>query len=51
MTIEISRRDDGCELTLTNEMAPAIAEEWGEQTRDGWTQMLARLGAQLEDDQ
>lgn len=51
VTIEISRRDDGCELTLTNEMAPAIAEEWGEQTREGWTQMLARLGAQLEDDQ
>lgn len=51
VTIEISRRDDGCELTLTNEMAPAIAEEWGDQTREGWTQMLARLGAQLEDDQ
>ena len=49
VTVEIRPRDDGCELTLTTEMAPAIAEEWGEQTREGWTQMLARLGVQLED--
>jgi uncharacterized protein YndB with AHSA1/START domain len=49
VTVEIRPRDDGCELTATNEMALAIAEEWGEQTREGWTQMLARLGAQLED--
>jgi len=43
VTIEIVRRDTGCELTLTSEMTPEIYAEWGEQTREGWTRLLAAL--------
>ncbi|MCG6114259.1 MAG: SRPBCC domain-containing protein [Mesorhizobium sp.] len=49
VTIEIVRLDKGCELTLTNEMAPAMAEEWVERTLEGWTKMLAGLSDRLED--
>jgi uncharacterized protein YndB with AHSA1/START domain len=45
--IDIRRLDKGCELTLTNEMSPSIFEEWGEQTRGGWTKMLGALDALL----
>jgi uncharacterized protein YndB with AHSA1/START domain len=45
--IEIRRLDKGCELTLVNEMSPAIFAEWGEKTREGWTQMLNGLGGAL----
>jgi len=43
VTIEIVRRGTGCELTLTTEMTPDIYAEWGEQTRQGWSRMLAAL--------
>lgn len=48
VTIEIVRRDTGCELTLTSEMTPEIHAEWGEQTREGWARMLGTLAAVLE---
>jgi uncharacterized protein YndB with AHSA1/START domain len=48
VTVEIVRLDKGCELTLTNEMSPEIAEEWGEQTQEGWSMMLGRLAYMLE---
>ena len=48
VTIEIVRLDKGCELTLTSEMSPEIFAEWGEQTRAGWTRMLAGLASLVE---
>ena len=48
VTIEIVRLDSGCELTLTTEMSPAVYDEWGEATREGWTTMLGRLALMLE---
>lgn len=48
VTIEIRRLDKGCELTLVNEMSPAIYAEWGEKTREGWTQLLDGLAAAVE---
>lgn len=47
VTVEIVRLDKGCELTLTNEMSPEVHSEWGEQTREGWTKMLAALAREL----
>jgi uncharacterized protein YndB with AHSA1/START domain len=46
VTIEITPTDDGCELTLTQEMDAKWAE-WAERTRDGWAGMLGGLGAVL----
>jgi len=43
VTVEIVRRDTGCELTLTSEMTPEIHAEWGERTREGWATLLAAL--------
>lgn len=48
VTIDIRRLDDGCELTLTTEMSPAIYAEWGERTREGWTMMLNSLATMVE---
>jgi uncharacterized protein YndB with AHSA1/START domain len=48
VTVEIARQGSGCELTLTNEMSPAILAEWGESTREGWASMLDRLEAAME---
>jgi uncharacterized protein YndB with AHSA1/START domain len=48
VTIDIVRLDKGCELTLTSEMTPEIFAEWGEQTREGWTKMLAALADVIE---
>lgn len=48
VTIDIVRLDKGCELTLTSEMTPEIYAEWGEQTRQGWTKMLAALAGAVE---
>ncbi len=48
VTIDIVRLDSGCELTLTDEMSPEIAAEWGEQTKEGWTMMLGRLAPIIE---
>jgi uncharacterized protein YndB with AHSA1/START domain len=48
VTIEITRLDKGCELTLTDEMSAGLAEEWGEQTKEGWTMMIGRLADMLE---
>lgn len=45
VTVQIRRLDKGCELTLTNKMSPEIFAEWGEKTREGWTQMLDGLSA------
>ena len=47
VSIDIRQVDDGCELTLTNEMSPEIYAEWGEKTREGWSDMLAVLGRVL----
>ncbi|MBX3529528.1 MAG: SRPBCC domain-containing protein [Rhizobiaceae bacterium] len=48
VTIAIRRLDKGCELTLVNEMSPAIFAEWGEKTQEGWGQMLDGLATALE---
>jgi uncharacterized protein YndB with AHSA1/START domain len=48
VTVEIRPVDGGCELTLINEMSPAIYAEWGEKTREGWASMLDRLVGALE---
>lgn len=50
VTIEITRLDKGCELVLTDEMSAGLAEEWGEQTSEGWTMMISRLADMLETD-
>ncbi|WP_252914098.1 SRPBCC domain-containing protein [Aliihoeflea aestuarii] len=47
VTVEITRLDTGCELTLTHEMAADMFDEWGEGSRQGWKTMLAALDAQL----
>ncbi|MHB2266704.1 SRPBCC domain-containing protein [Aliihoeflea sp. PC F10.4] len=47
VTIEIERQGEGCELTLTHEMAAQVFAEWGEPSRQGWTTMLGALDAQL----
>ena len=41
VTVDIERRDDGCEVTLTDEAAPA---EWAERNREGWSAILDGLG-------
>jgi uncharacterized protein YndB with AHSA1/START domain len=48
VTVEVRRLDKGCELTLTNEMSPAIYEQWGDRTREGWTQLLDGLAVVAE---
>lgn len=45
VTIDIEARGTGCDLTLTNEGVPA---EWKEQSRDGWTGILASLDELLQ---
>lgn len=47
VSVEIARTDEGCELTLTNEMSPEIHAEWGEKTREGWTMILDALAREL----
>lgn len=47
VAVEISPLDDGCELTLTNDMSPQIFTEWGEKTREGWTMILTSLAREL----
>ena len=48
VTIDIVEDGDGCRLTLTHAMTPAIHAEWSERTREGWTTMLAALAATLD---
>jgi uncharacterized protein YndB with AHSA1/START domain len=43
VTVTIRPLGKGCELTLLNEMKPDIFAEWGEKTREGWTQILDGL--------
>ncbi len=47
VTIEIAALDDGCELTLTDEMSPEIYAEWGDKTIEGWSGMLDKLAGKL----
>jgi uncharacterized protein YndB with AHSA1/START domain len=50
VTVEIRALDDGCELTLTNEMAAEQAE-WEEPAREGWTMMLNTLATKLQEEE
>lgn len=45
VSIEIVALGDGCELTLLHEGVP---QDWIVRTRDGWSQMLKRLQARIE---
>lgn len=46
VTIDIEDRGDGCTLTLTHEMDPRWAD-YAEQTRHGWTTIVAGLARTL----
>ena len=46
VSIDIAAKRDGCTLTLTHEMDPAWAA-YKEQTRKGWTTILASLARAL----
>jgi uncharacterized protein YndB with AHSA1/START domain len=45
--VEITPLEQGCELTLTQEMAPDYAE-YLERTKEGWTMVLADLERAVE---
>jgi len=47
VTIDLAAHGDGTRLTLTHEMDPAWAA-YEEQTRKGWTMILASLATALE---
>ena len=49
VTIDVTALGDGTRLTLTHEMDPAWAA-YEEQTRHGWTMILASLATALEKD-
>ena len=49
VAIDFAARDDGTHLILTHEMDPAWAA-YEDQTRHGWTMILANLAATLETD-
>ena len=49
VTIDFAAQGDGTRLTLTHEMDPAWAA-YEEQTRKGWTMILASLATALEKD-
>src|SRR5215210_64475 len=46
VTIDIVPLETGCELTLTHEMRPELAE-WAGQTESGWTGILDKLAEVL----
>jgi len=46
VTIEITPRGDGCELTLTHRIDPAWAE-YAERTQQGWTLITGKLADAL----
>lgn len=49
VSIDFAAQDEGTRLTLTHEMDPAWAA-YEEQTRQGWTTILASLATALEND-
>jgi uncharacterized protein YndB with AHSA1/START domain len=46
--IDIAPLDDGCELTLTQQMSPE-SSEWAKRTQDGWTMLLESMAAVMGD--
>ena len=47
VTIEFAAANDGCEVTLTHEMAPAW-KDFAERTQHGWTTILDALAAAFD---
>lgn len=49
ITIDIVPSGEGCELTLTHEMPAAMAAQYGERAKGGWTGILSGLDTLLRD--
>ena len=49
VVIDFTPEGAGCRIDLSNEMAPEDWDQWGNQTREGWTAILATLAQSLED--